>query len=431
MKRRGRLLTWVGLCACGMMGAIGTVGVLGTIGCGGEGSDSIPSAAPGGGTQSATGSSADPKAEASAKVDAGEPELAVRAVLEGVRDGKASPIWTFLPSRYQRDINRLVQDFAGRVDAEVWDRAFVTFKRLLDVARSKKDLLINNPGLALREIDQKQLDENWPALLGLFDTLLTSELKEVKTLKTFDGQKFFAGTGTRFLDQLRTLSSTDASDPLGDLATSKISVLDRGPETARLQIGAAGTPETPSPPRQFIVIDGQWFPSELAADLQEALRLGRVSVEAMPRAGTAESRKSWLAVLDALDTAATALEKANTVESFNKALADAQLKVIPLLATSSSDEPRNSKLVTTITVILQGAMDEKARRDHIAALRTLSKHQEAPDVTSSNDATTVILTTTQSIQSIVDGIKFGKVTRVDERKRTITIRPGQLNKPGT
>ena len=88
-------------------------------------------------------------------------------------------------------------------------------------------------------------------------------------------------------------------------------------------------------------------------------------------------------------------------------------------------------MVTTITVVLQGAMDEKARRDHIAALRTLSKHQEAPDVTSSNDATTVILTTTQSIQSIVDGIKFGKVTRVDERKRTITIRPGQLNKPGT
>ena len=54
---------------------------------------------------------------------------------------------------------RLVQDFAGRVDAEVWNRTFVTLKRILEVARSKKELLINNPGLALREIDQKQLDE--------------------------------------------------------------------------------------------------------------------------------------------------------------------------------------------------------------------------------------------------------------------------------
>ena len=60
-----------------------------------------------------------------------------------------------------------------------------------------------------------------------------------------------------------------------------------------------------------------------------------------------------------------------------------------------------------------------------------AKGDDAPDVTSSNDATTVILTTTQSIQSIVDGIKFGKVTRIDERKRTITVVPGQLNKPGS
>ena len=422
MKRWRLQLALVGLCGCGMMGMLG---------CGGETSDPVESASSSGGPKSAAGAAADPKAAVPTTVDAGEPDQAVRAVLEGVRDGKASAIWAFLPSRYQRDINRLVQDFAGRVDAEVWNRTFVTLKRLLEVARSKKELLINNPGLALREIDQKQLDEHWPALLGLFDTLLTSELKEVKTLKTFDGKEFFAGTGTRFLEQLRSLSSTDASDPLGGLATSRISVIDRGPETARLQIGEAGTPETPSPPRQFIVIDGQWFPSELAADLDEALRLGRASVESMPRAGTAESRKSWLAVLDALDTAATALEKADTVESFNKALADAQLKVIPLLATSSSNEPRESSVVTTITVVLQGAMDEKARRDHIAVLRTLANSKDVPDVTSSNDATTVILTTAQSIQSIVDGIKFGKVTRIDERKRTITVRPGQRNKPGS
>jgi len=418
MKRWGLLLALVGL------------GAYGVIGCGGEGSDPSESAASGGGPKTAADTAVDPKA-ATPKKDAGEPEQAVRAVLEGVRDGKASPIWTFLPSRYQRDINRLVQDFAGRVDAEVWDRTFVTLKRLLEVARSKKDLLLNNPGLALREIDQKQLDENWPALLGLFDTLLTSELKEVKTLKTFDGKEFFAGTGTTFLDQLRSLSSTDASDPLSGLATSKISVLDRGPETARLQIGAAGTAETPSPPRQFIVIDGQWFPSELAADLEEALRLGRASIESMPKAGTAESRKSWLAVLDALDTAAADLEKADTVESFNKALADAQLSVIPLLATSNSGEPRKSNVITSITVVLQGAMDEEARRTHIAVLRTLAKTKDVPDVTSSNDATTVILTTTQSIESIVDGIKFGKVTRIDERKRTITVQPGQRNKPGS
>ena len=75
--------------------------------------------------------------------------------------------------------------------------------------------------------------------------------------------------------------------------------------------------------------------------------------------------------------------------------------------------------------MLQGALDEKARRDHIATLRILAKSDEVPDVTSSNAATTVILSTSQSLQTLVDGIKFGKVTRIDERKRTITVVPGQ------
>jgi len=417
MSRWGLLLTLLSL------------GGFGVLGCGGDSPGPINPVPTDGGVDTKTGGSEAQKPETPKP---GGPEQAVRAVLEGVRDGQALPIWTFLPSRYQQAINQLIRDFAGKMDAAVWDRTFVSLKRLVDVIRSKKNLLINNPGLPLRQIDQKQLDENWPALVGLFETLLTSELKEVKTLKTFDGKEFFAGTGTTFLQQLRTLSASDSTDPLKQLASSKITVVEViGGDRARLQIGSSSTGDEPSPTRQFILIDERWFPSELAADLDELLRLGRTSVKAMPEAESDASRQRWLAILDALDNAAATLEKADTAESFNKALADAQLAVIPLLATSGNDQPRSSNVRTSITVVLQGAMDEKARRDHIAALRVLAKGDDAPDVTSSNDATTVILTTTQSIQSIVDGIKFGKVTRIDERKRTITVVPGQLNKPGS
>ena len=65
----------------------------------------------------------------------------------------------------------MIRDFAGKMDAAVWDRTFVSLKRLVDVIRSKKNLLINNPGLPLRQIDQKQLDENWPALVGLYQAV--------------------------------------------------------------------------------------------------------------------------------------------------------------------------------------------------------------------------------------------------------------------
>ncbi len=414
MKRWKLLLTLAGVTAIHFTG------------CGGDEADPNESTGPGTPTSTKSVATADTKPIPNA-VSPGEPDQAVRNVLEGIRDGKGQAIWSFLPSRYQKDINQLVQDFAGRVDAKVWNRTFAFFKRIADVTRNKKDLLINNPGLELRAIDQKQLDEHWPALLGLFDTLLTSELKEVKTLKSFDGSVFFSGTGSKFLEQLRSLSATDPADPLSSLASSSISVLERNGDSARLQIGSGGTADKPLPPSNFVVIDGKWFPSELAAALDEALRLGRAALDRMPKSATAESGKKWLAVLDTLDAVAASLEKSDNLESFNKALSDAQLALIPLLDASSSNEPRPANLVTTITVVLQGAMDEKERRDHIAALRTLTQTKDVPDFTASNDATTVILTTTLPIQSIVDGITFGKVTRVDELKRTITVSPGQNN----
>lgn len=419
---------------CGLVLALFAVGACGLVGCGGDtdipGDSKGAKAGNGARVETSDGQPATSTAVDSKDGPAAEdPSLAVRRVLQGVQDGEAVALWAFLPSRYQKEINAIVRNFAAKMNAKIWNRTFVSLKRLVDIARTKKGLLINNPGLPLRELDQKQLDENWPALLELLDTLLTSELKDVKTLETFDGKTFSAGTGTQFLKQLRAISSNEQGDPLGHLADSKITVVDRTSDQAQLQIGEVPPveDEAPLPPSQFIIIDGQWFPSDLSAALDETLRLGNESIAAMPAAGTDASRKKWLAVLDALDTSAAALEKADSSDAFNKALADAQLAVIPLLVAAStpSDKPRTSNVATSITVVLQGAIDEKARRDHIATLRILAKSDEVPDVTSSNDATTVILSTSQSIQTLVDGIKFGKVTRIDERKRTITVVPGQ------
>jgi len=358
-----------------------------------------------------------------------DPVLAIRSVLEGVRDSRGEAIWEFLPDRYQKDINSLVRELAGRMDAATWARTVKSLRRVVAMAKAKKDLLISNPGLPLQEIDQKQLGENWPTLLGLFTTILDSELADTARMAEFDGQSFFSTTGTRFLKQLRSLSATGTSDPLGRLAQAEITVVEKGQETALVRIVGSDDTE-PTQPSQFLLIDGKWFPAQLSASIEESLRLARKSVNAMPQATSGTPPKNWTAILDALDSATAALEKANSTDAFNKSLADAQLALVPLLARTAASPTRPSSIETTITVLIQGTLDETARKDHIAALRTLAKSEEVPDVTSSNDATTVILTTSQPLQAIVDGIKFGKVSRIDERKRSITVIPGQRNKPG-
>ncbi|MED5446891.1 MAG: hypothetical protein VYA62_01615, partial [Planctomycetota bacterium] len=163
--------------------ALSAVTIWGTPGCGDDGTSPEPQA-PQNGAESPAGSDATPSESKETPRVVAPPEVAVQNVLNGVRNGQAEPVWKFLPSRYQDGIDKLVQDFAGKVDAKVWNRTFVSLQRLVKVAKSKKQLLINNPSLPLREMDQKQLDENWSTLMELFDILLASELREVKTLKT-------------------------------------------------------------------------------------------------------------------------------------------------------------------------------------------------------------------------------------------------------
>ena len=132
---------------CGLVLALFAVGVFGLVGCGGD--TNVPGDSKGAkidnGSQVNTPDGQPATSEAGAPKDipaAEDPSLAVRRVLQGVQDGQASAIWAFLPSRYQKQINALGRNLADKMDAKIWNRTFVSLKRLVDIARTKKGLLI-------------------------------------------------------------------------------------------------------------------------------------------------------------------------------------------------------------------------------------------------------------------------------------------------
>ena len=73
---------------------------------------------------SVLGCSADPSDEPGASssptasettAEAGSPDAAVMAVVNGIKANHPEAIWNFLPASYQADINQLVQQFAPDV----------------------------------------------------------------------------------------------------------------------------------------------------------------------------------------------------------------------------------------------------------------------------------------------------------------------------
>jgi len=75
----------------------------------------------------------------------------------------------------------------------------------------------------------------------------------------------------------------------------------------------------------------------------------------------------------------------------------------------------------TVVVVIRGPLDEVTRGDLIARLRTIGGVNTAPEVTTSDDATTVILKSKLALRQFADKITFGKVAEFSQTRSLITV----------
>lgn len=358
------------------------------------------------------------------------PAQAVRTVLTGIQDGQANVIWEYLPPTFQSELEQIVQEFAASMDPEVWQRAFATLQRVLNVARTKKELLIKNPALNLGQLDQPQLNESWGAVIDLLEILVQGELANLDQLKTFEGKLFFKGTGTRFLKQLRKLSAKDPQDPLASLDTSQVTLVEVTGDRATVQIPAMspaddGTAE-PGVQAELVKIEGKWFPVAISDALREALRQAHELLDSLKSQDLAKNRQHWLSLLDEVDQAVKLVGAAKTDNQLNAALVLAQLKLMQLFTPANADgQPASTTPGTggthTVVVVIRGPLDDVTRGDLVARLRTIGGVNAAPEVTTSDDATTVILKSKLALRQFADKITFGKVTEFSQTRSLITV----------
>ncbi|HSG70767.1 MAG TPA: hypothetical protein VLA12_10155, partial [Planctomycetaceae bacterium] len=59
------------------------------------------------------------------------PDGTVKAFLAALKNNQLGDIWDLLPPSYQQDVNGLVRDFGGQVDAELWDKSFALMNRYM------------------------------------------------------------------------------------------------------------------------------------------------------------------------------------------------------------------------------------------------------------------------------------------------------------
>jgi hypothetical protein len=251
-------------------------------------------------------------------------DAAAKAVIAGLEQNKPVTLWDALPASYQKDVNELVHTAAGKADPELWNAGWDLFRKLITVAKTKKDMILKTPALADAKSPVKaaELSRNWDAVVSLLDTIANCELGNIEKAKTLDAGAFLDGTGAKLMTEMQKLSQMLPPEKLQDnpwvmLKTVKITPVKAEGDTATLKIEGGGRPAEEF---QFVKVEGKWIPMELAAFWKREMAKAMKEVAEAPKADP-KTTAQMLAMVKALSNAMNTMIEAKTQEEFNMGLA--------------------------------------------------------------------------------------------------------------
>ena len=364
------------------------------------------------------------------------PDVAVQGLLTAVQAGDAGVIWDSLPARHHVEINGIIRGFAAKMDREVWER-------IVNVLRSKPDLIFKNPDLKSLSVNVRLFSENWDEVIDLVQLLVDSDLADLDKLRAFDGKSFFNETGTRFLKQLVALSAKDPNDPFRKGFEAKVRLIEIDGSTATIGLETGGTfvmtrqavdGESRETQMKVLLVDDTWIVEELHYGLSKLYVDGRAMVAGIPDDGIRNNRDPLIKLLETVEEDIDRIELAKTSRQVVQALALAQLRVSQLISagapadseTAGDSTPRGR----TVTVVINGEMDKAARERILGRLESLKRPGGKSKVIDGQETVTIIIPTNRFLQDVVDSVDFGLVADVDEveRRLTVTLKPKPVKK---
>lgn len=253
---------------------------------------------------------------------AGSAERQIEALLAGARAGDAVVFWDWLPDSYRRDVEGLVHDFAGRVDPKVWARTMRLAARIGNVALDKEELFFASPevvrAMAEAPAGMRPTRTAFRLVMTLVRDLGTSELATVDGLRDFDGRRFLRRSGGALLPCTFALAGMRGNDAMGRLESLEVRTVRQQRDAARLALHYG---EQPPEVEDYVRVEGQWLPAELAADWRGAMQRARGEIRSLPAGGDRALMARARVVLGVVEDFVRRFEDVETQDEFDAVMA--------------------------------------------------------------------------------------------------------------
>jgi hypothetical protein len=252
------------------------------------------------------------------------PDGTVQAVTSELANDRPQVIWRALPASYQNDVREVIVAFAGKMDADLWNKTFTVLGKISRVAKDKKEFLLatinENAQGQLDEEQFEQLNANWDRVVAIFETIVNSDIKTVEGLKTVDPEEFLATTGSQLIKNSRELATTvadeETADAFAQLGETTVTVLKNEGDTATLSIE---TPDQPAKTVEMVRFEGKWLPAEMVANWDTGIAQAKQSISQISFDGA--SREMYLGILGQFEQSVDQMLAANSQQEFDQATA--------------------------------------------------------------------------------------------------------------
>ena len=235
-------------------------------------------------------------------------------------EGKPQHAWRAMPESYRGDIDALVQEFAGKMDADVWDKGFGVARKFNQVLDKQRDLILANPFMAMLPVKPDDIKEQLDGIVGALGALLASEISTLDGLKGLDLDDFMSGTMSKVFAPIREMAESSGQDLAAGWmeANFKSSVVTEDGDTATIKLELEGKE---AEEHKVVKVDGVWVPEEMARDWKSKIAEAREGLASMVI--DPASKMEIMTGIGAMDAMLDQLLAAKDATEFGQALGQA------------------------------------------------------------------------------------------------------------
>jgi hypothetical protein len=238
-----------------------------------------------GSQSSKSGSSSSGASSSSGSLDNLDAKAFVDLVMAEMEKKNGTIVWDALPSQKQQDIEEVVASFAKRIDSRTFDTVRKIRNTVMEIAKKQQQFILNSTVLPIPPDQKSQIEQSYPAIVGMIDSYLSKDLFDAKRLQKGDLRGLIENWSNGVVASADELAKTlpdghPIRAQLMDYSGVEYTVETIGSDEANVKLAVpAPDGSTQETVVELILSDGRWLPRQMVEGWEEGLSQAKAAID--------------------------------------------------------------------------------------------------------------------------------------------------------